>query len=763
MKTSNNLFFSLFIAGLLLFSVTGCKKTIQVDPAPKGSMDDLRVPATFNWQTTREVQFTLGADLEGMNSGMLARISVFDGHPGTGGTLLATGSAGFEYPFITLLRLPTALQEVWLMAQTATGYLQVESVQVTENISYLFTGNGEMKFSPDAVMDPDCSTGCTEYVSGSNAITINQGKTFCVTDAFTGQVNFQPWAGGGTLKVCGVATPAGISNFGNNCSIIVTGGGSFSAGLTLSMDGGSSIHVYTGSSFQVTGINMNNAASTVTNYSDGFSVTQSIGSNGTILNYGTLTIGTNYTLWSSGFLENYGSLTIGGKFEVNNDITNSGSIESGLNMDFNSGSVVINTCKLVSHANVNLNSTNFTMNNGYLKADQQTNVYGSSALILQNQSMISTNTYQQNTNISGQGSGNTIKIHSSGAINSSRTVSGPVEMSTPSGTLTNGNISLFINGATLVSTANATNYIPVTPCNPEGSGVQPVTDTDGDGVPDNLDDYPLDPTRAYNTWYPSSSTFGSVGFEDLWPSKGDYDMNDLVVDYQYKVVSNAQNNIVDIIPKYYVRAVGATLRNGFGFQLNNIDPAQVASVTGYSLLYGYITLNANGTEANQANAVIIVFDNVDNVINRPSTGSFYNTTPGSPKGISDTVYIDIHFSVPAPPLTLGTPPYNIFLIKDMNRGIEIHMPDNIPTSLADPAYFGANDDTSDPATGRYYKTGNNLPWAINTPVLFDYTYEIIPIIQGYNHFATWAESGGISYPDWYTDQPGYRVESNIYE
>jgi len=757
-----NIISGLFLGLMFFLSYTGCRKTIPADQRPR-DMENLIVATNFNWQTTHDVKFTIGADLEGMSGGLLARISILDNLVGSGGNILATGSAGYEYPFSIILRIPTSMNEVFLMAETSTGYRQVIQIVVSTEIIYTFTDGSGLKLDPDAITNPDCNSGCTNYASGSGSISINQGKVFCVTSSFTGSVNFQPWNGGGTLKVCGTATPSNMSNFGNNCTIIVTDGGTFNFGSTISMDGSSSIEVYSGTNVEINRINMNNSGSSITNYSDDFTITQSLSSGGTFINYGSVSIGTNYTIWSSGFLENSGTITIGGQFEANNDITNSGAIEAAGNISFNSGCVVVNNCQMVSHNNINLNSTTFSMNNGYMKADQQTNISGGVTCTLQNQSMISTYYYQQNTNLSGQGSLNSIIIGYQGAINSSRTVSGPIEMSTPNGTLTNGNASLFINGALLVSTANATNYIPTSECNPEGTGTAPVTDTDGDGVPNNLDDYPLDATRAYNTWFPNSSTFGSIGFEDLWPAKGDYDMNDLVVDYQYKVVSNAQNNIVDIIPKFYVRAVGASFENGFGFQLDNVLPVHVATVTGYSLESSYISLNANGTEANQSKAVVIVFDNADNVINRPSTGSFYNTMPNTPTGISDTVYINLHFSTPVTSAILGTPPYNVFLIKNKIRDIEVHMPDYLPTSLANPTYFGTDDDTSDPATGRYYKSATNLPWAINTPVKFDYTYEEIPIIEGYNHFGTWAESSGVSYPDWYTNMAGYRTENKIYE
>jgi len=66
------------------------------------------------------------------------------------------------------------------------------------------------------------------------------------------------------------------------------------------------------------------------------------------------------------------------------------------------------------------------------------------------------------------------------------------------------------------------------------------TDTDGDGIMDNLDAYPTDATRAFNSYYPNQVDYGSVAFEDLWPAYGDYDCNDLD-DYPTDIV-RAYNN-----------------------------------------------------------------------------------------------------------------------------------------------------------------------------------------------------------------------------
>jgi LruC domain-containing protein len=98
----------------------------------------------------------------------------------------------------------------------------------------------------------------------------------------------------------------------------------------------------------------------------------------------------------------------------------------------------------------------------------------------------------------------------------------------------------------------------------------------------------------------------------------------------------------------------------------------------------------------------------------------------------------------------------------LNRGIEVHLPDYAPTSLADPDYFGKAQDNSIPSQGRYYRTENNLPWAINIYQSFAYPKEKADVVNTYNHFVQWAVSGGQAFPDWYMDKPGYRNTNNIY-
>lgn len=755
---SLRIFIALSILPLVVF-VGACKKSQTNNDQPV-SMDDLKVPASFNWQTTRKVNLNIGVNLPQGSIGLLSRIFIYDGDPLQKGMLLTTGSSGYLFPFETPLTIPTSLKQLYVQIKSGSGYEQIVVVAVNDIISYTFTEEKKLKNSYNAQSEPDCNSNCDQTVEGNVTVNINDGKTYCVSGSFTGIVNFS--GSGGTLKVCGTASPSAVNNMNANCNIIVTSNGSFTAGSMVIGQGGT-FTAYSTAHVTIGNLNLNANTATLINYSSDFTIQQQFSSNSSFQNYGTMNFNGGLNVNSAaGSLTNNGIMNVQGNLNNSIDIWNYGTIEVfGI---FNVNYTVRNYCKLILHKDTYINCS-FFMDNGYLKEYGKLTLGGASFVVIKNHSMISTATYVQAVDLLGQGSRNELKVTGDASIYNSTPVNGAIEMITTTGTLAYGSYPAnFSNGATLTSIANAQNNIPTDECNPEGIGAPPVTDSDGDGVPNNLDDYPNDASRAYNTYYPSKTQFGSIAFEDLWPGKGDYDMNDLVVDYQYLVVTNAQNNVVDINPKFYVRAAGAGLQNGFGFQLDNVLPGQVASVSGSSLLAGYISVAANGLENNQSKAVVIATDNVNNLIHRGAGSSyFYNTMPNEPKGYADTLYIDLHLLNPLSASIVGTPPYNCFLIKNLDRGVEVHMPDNLPTSLANAALFGTMDDASIPAQGKYYKTSTNLPWAIMTPVKFDYTYEKIQIIQGFLHFGDWAQSGGNSYADWYKNFSGYRDVSKIYQ
>ncbi|NOU48774.1 MAG: LruC domain-containing protein [Bacteroidales bacterium] len=307
--------------------------------------------------------------------------------------------------------------------------------------------------------------------------------------------------------------------------------------------------------------------------------------------------------------------------------------------------------------------------------------------------------------------------------------------------------------------------IPISATNSAGTDTETLvlvvaagssSDADGDEVPDNLDEYPSDPDRAFNSYYPNETDFGSLAFEDLWPGYGDYDFNDFVVNFNYKIVSNAQNEVVDVVAKYQIMADGASMDNGFGIIFNTAS-SNVQSVTGCIRFGNAVVMDPIGFELGHTNqTVIIPFDAINPIMD----GGMANTIPDG-KYIQTTVNtVTINFATPQ--ASIGQPPYNPFIFVDQERGREVHLKDQAPTDLVNPEFFGTWSDASVPESGLYYRSSNGLPWAVEIPVNFDYPKEVVDILVTHLKFADWAQSSGIDYPNWYMDNTGFRNQENIY-
>ncbi|MVN92126.1 LruC domain-containing protein [Mucilaginibacter aquatilis] len=287
-------------------------------------------------------------------------------------------------------------------------------------------------------------------------------------------------------------------------------------------------------------------------------------------------------------------------------------------------------------------------------------------------------------------------------------------------------------------------------------------DTDGDGVQDAQDEFPNDAARAYTSYYPSKSTTGTLAFEDQWPSKGDYDMNDLVVSYCYTYEVSATNKVVTLKGDYNVLASGGTFQNGFGIQLP-VNATGVSSVTGQKITGSYLNMAANGVEAGQAKAVIIPFDNNHSLVPAGKSANFMNTVPGTAKVVCNPVNVVVNFSAPVDLTSLNVSSLNHFIICDQKRGAEVHLPGYKPTDKANTALFDTGDDATVPVNGKYYVTLENKPFAIMVNGAFSYPVEKIMISKAYLNFNTWATSGGNTHADWYSNvSSGYRYAQGIF-
>lgn len=717
---------AIFLILSIILIVVSCKKEVNNPSEYVDSMEKLVVPEGFNWKTTNDIDITI--NISGTKEYQAkSKVSVFNGDPSNGGKMMVSGNAAPGSSFVSKMRIPAYLTQVFIKMESPFGAGETVAVPISGNaLEYTFNSQKSSDDFKSTDADPICGDVGDIILTPSNggSITITGGSTYSLAVNVTNlSINFTN--SGGTLKICGTVTAGNINMNKATHHLVITQGGS----LTTSDLGF-------------------NASGTITVYSNStLTVNNNFSSGGNLTNYGTIHVTGSYVN-SNGAFENYGLFNVGNDMSLNSQTTNK------------------NGCKIIVAGSFAQNSPNcmFHMLAGsYLQAGGSIDLTKENTYFYDG-AMMKGDSYHSNSQSHIYASGGTSLIVIENTVDVSGTMDGPITVVYNPGSTVNVGAGLLTNGAQVALISNVTTYIPISACNPVGFGEPPIVDTDLDGVPDEFDLYPTDPLRASNSYFPAEGVWGTIAFEDLWPAKGDYDFNDLILDYTGYMVLNAENDIKDVKIDFRVRAVGASLNNGFGFQLEQITPDQVESVTGmiHESADMDIVLNANGTEADQAKAVIIPVESVENIINRLTSGSMFNTVVGGGSGTYDVVTTTVTFVDAIAQEFLGPEDFNPFLIVNQNRGVEVHLHDMVPTDLVSPEFFGTLDDDSEPLSGRYYKTVHNLPWAINIYEQFDYPIEKIEVVNTYNHFAEWAQSGGINYNDWYKNFPGYRNEENIY-
>ncbi|WP_457289536.1 LruC domain-containing protein [Pedobacter sp. UYP24] len=251
--------------------------------------------------------------------------------------------------------------------------------------------------------------------------------------------------------------------------------------------------------------------------------------------------------------------------------------------------------------------------------------------------------------------------------------------------------------------------------------------------------------KAYNNY--SAAEGGSTSaFEDQWPIMGDYDVNDLVITARYNAITNSKNIVVQVTGEFSLAAAGGSTSNGFGVEFP-IPRAMVSKLKGAVL------------EAEQPKAVIILFTDTHKEL------SAWNTVLGAPTAQAKNYSVTFDL-IDGPELDKFGTDYNGFIFNYVGASRrEVHALGKAPTALADLKVFGTLDDASDLSIGKYYVTKTGLPFCINLPAgTFSYPVEYTDISKAYLHFKEWAESGGKSFPDWYSNlNSDYRNNELIYK
>lgn len=220
---------------------------------------------------------------------------------------------------------------------------------------------------------------------------------------------------------------------------------------------------------------------------------------------------------------------------------------------------------------------------------------------------------------------------------------------------------------------------------------------------------------------------GTLIFEDQWPLQGDYDMNDVIVEYQSTLYRNVlTNKVYKIVDEFTPTHNGGSYACGFGYQLYKLEADRVRSIEvsgpdGWKI------------ETVQSHPTITLFDNI-----KTNLGKKFTVT---------TQLADVEAAQ-------VTPPYNPFIfVKDRSR--EVHLVNYPPTGKADYELFDTGDDLSNISEGVYYiaryeKEVDLMPFCINLPILgFKIPDEGVKIYNTYPDFIGWVKSKGETNKDWY--------------
>jgi len=256
-----------------------------------------------------------------------------------------------------------------------------------------------------------------------------------------------------------------------------------------------------------------------------------------------------------------------------------------------------------------------------------------------------------------------------------------------------------------------------------------------------------------NYSYPGGNQYVFQIFEDLWPSTGDYDLNDMVLKNKVGWDRHSDNSISHIYVKTIVQAVGAGIHSGLGWEVfKNTGGSNRQYMENIVEFFGDVEADPN------VNNGVICFDDVKTWQYTP-----YSNTGGlGPDAKPDT--IEFQVAVPG-----GAMP-NIFemlayIFRTDNPSHQVRTYGTPPTASADMSLFGTGNDDSPtnwdlgpgdsfsyPLTNQsaFYRTSNNHSWAVEfISDDFIVARETTQILYAYPQFRGWAESGGSQNREWY--------------
>jgi len=248
------------------------------------------------------------------------------------------------------------------------------------------------------------------------------------------------------------------------------------------------------------------------------------------------------------------------------------------------------------------------------------------------------------------------------------------------------------------------------------------------------------PTSVASTvYYPSSTSYYLVGYEDQYPHLGDYDFNDLVVAYRVNFGLNEEFEVITISAEGYLIARGGSYDHSWHLRIALPEGSQADG--SYQL---YIPPGgSSGSELIQyidtsSGLDITLFNNTTSLFYDPAS-SFTNTIWDSEHILGHKFSFEITLSNPVALEDMAQAPFDPYLYVH-NTNLEIHLEGKSPV-------MPDSDNISKGLTS--FSDENGYPFALVFPEDWQYPNEYVDIGEAYPKLIEYIQSNRQIQVDWY--------------
>jgi len=255
--------------------------------------------------------------------------------------------------------------------------------------------------------------------------------------------------------------------------------------------------------------------------------------------------------------------------------------------------------------------------------------------------------------------------------------------------------------------------------------------------------------------YPSNSGYYVAAYEDMYPSPGDYDFNDLAAAYRLQLGLNDADQVVAIRGNAYLIARGAGLTHDWHLRIG-LPPT--ASGTIISSLYTHSEelmsdgshkrpLFENRQRGFSGDLDLLVFADSKKIASIKAPCYYFNTEETCEYVKGPLFEFRVELDTPLDPTQVARAPFDPYLFVRGSDKYEIHLPDQKLAASRRGHGYDVSDNQRDGLTSFIDEFG--FPFAIIAPDEWCPPYEMVDLADAYPDSEDIQSAGDFQNADWY--------------